>query len=753
MYFDSTPMGLRQMRMDAKIKRVYAEASQDIQAKIDKYNKRYKALDADWQQRVKEGKATKAEYDNWKAGQVFIGKRWESVRDDILHQIHSSNDTSSRIINGEKRAVFIDTVNHAEYSIDKDFDFGLSFNLYDSATLTRILRDDPQILPEVSTDPNRDYAWGRKQITSAITQGIIQGESIPEIGKRIGDKLGSSNQKHMQRLARTAMTSAQNAGRIEAMHNAEEMGIKVQKEWIATLDNKTRDSHQHLDGQVQDVDKPFLSVLGDIMYPGDPDADPANVWCCRCSLGYEYPDYKNQYDQRRARNEEGQNELIDDMTYDQWKASKSGNKQPVTQTATTQATSKPNYYMETYKDDQYDESYRQDKVRYDEVSTELNELLRQMNSSEYREIAKEQEKISRYYTYLNKDISAYDGVKSQEDIRKFINDTWSKVDELQKQIKEAENAWRNYNGPDAFRKEQLHQAYWDLKTENYKKIQDLKDLNDELTKLGFEGVQSIRELQAMGKEGVDKRFEELYNTSSDMSNKQNNLRKEKEEIRKRLDTVYGIESAADAAKVKGIEFVPIQKVDGTFDSKDAISKLCGGDLTNGSCASLAFAYVGRKAGLDILDFRGGKSQSLFATNCDDILQSMETNSGYVTKGEALTHISAGKRALKNVEEGKEYYFACARHAAIVRRNNGKLEFLELQSAYRNGWRDFEEFGSIDKTLGERFGANINGLRGIEKTAYLADADEMAKDERFHKILGYINTKSDAQQKGKAGRER
>ena len=319
MYFDSTPMGLRQMRMDAKIKRIYAEASQDIQAKIDKYNKRYKALDADWQQRVKDGKATKAEYDNWKAGQVFIGKRWESVRDDILHQIHSSNDTSSRIINGEKRAVFIDTVNHAEYSIDKDFDFGLSFNLYDSATLTRILRDDPQILPEVSTDPNRDYAWGRKQITSAITQGIIQGESIPEIGKRIGDKLGSSNQKHMQRLARTAMTSAQNAGRIEAMHNAEEMGIKVQKEWIATLDSKTRDSHQHLDGQVQDVDKPFLSVLGDIMYPGDPDADPANVWCYRCSLGYEYPDYKNQYDQRRARNEEGQNELIDNMTYDQWK--------------------------------------------------------------------------------------------------------------------------------------------------------------------------------------------------------------------------------------------------------------------------------------------------------------------------------------------------------------------------------------------------------------------------------------------------
>ena len=39
-----------------------------------------------------------------------------------------------------------------------------------------------------------------------------------------------------------------------------------------------------LDGQLADVDKPFHSELGDIMYPGDPEADPANVYNCRCTL-------------------------------------------------------------------------------------------------------------------------------------------------------------------------------------------------------------------------------------------------------------------------------------------------------------------------------------------------------------------------------------------------------------------------------------------------------------------------------------
>lgn len=32
------------------------------------------------------------------------------------------------------------------------------------------------------------------------------------------------------------------------------------------------------------MDKPFESELGDIMYPGDPSADPANVYNCRCTI-------------------------------------------------------------------------------------------------------------------------------------------------------------------------------------------------------------------------------------------------------------------------------------------------------------------------------------------------------------------------------------------------------------------------------------------------------------------------------------
>ena len=44
--------------------------------------------------------------------------------------------------------------------------------------------------------------------------------------------------------------------------------------------------------------------------------------------------------------------------------------------------------------------------------------------------------------------------------------------------------------------------------------------------------------------------------------------------------------------------------------------------------------------------------------------------------------------LSTVKEGKEYYFGCGEHGAIVRRQNGKLQYLELQGA--NGDNGFKE---------------------------------------------------------------
>jgi hypothetical protein len=183
-----------------------------------------------------------------------------------------------------------------------------------------------------------------------------------------------------------------------------------------------------------------------------------------------------------------------------------------------------------------------------------------------------------------------------------------------------------------------------------------------------------------------------------------------------------------------------------------ISKLCGGDKTKGSCASLGFAYVGQKAGLDVTDFRGGDSQDVFSRKCVSMLRSFRENGLDVKTGTAKSYIAAGKRVLAEVQEGREYYFECARHAAIVRKVGNELQYLELQSGYQNGWMPFSRYGGIENTLNRRFGAPRSG-RGREVESMMVDVEEMGKNERFTKCLGYINTEADKQKKGAGGHER
>ncbi len=125
-------------------------------------------------------------------------------------------------------------------------------------------------------------------------------------------------------FARTAVTGAQNAGRMERLHEAQDLGIKVKKKWLATLDSRTRDSHADLDGQEVDVDQKFKVVVDghtmEIDYPGDPTAPPELVYNCRCTLTYVYPKYQGQ-GQRRAYNDPDsrESEVISSRTYREWK--------------------------------------------------------------------------------------------------------------------------------------------------------------------------------------------------------------------------------------------------------------------------------------------------------------------------------------------------------------------------------------------------------------------------------------------------
>ena len=206
-----------------------------------------------------------------------------------------------------------------------------------------------------------------------------------------------------------------------------------------------------------------------------------------------------------------------------------------------------------------------------------------------------------------------------------------------------------------------------------------------------------------------------------------------------------LEEVMQLADKVSVEHLAVSELSKTLTEDEIISKVGGGDLTTGSCSSLAFAYAGNKCGFDVLDFRGGVSQGFFSRT-GNIMSIAEKVGGTVAKH--TNDFKKAKDLLKTTQRGKEYYFTCGSHAAIVRRTETGFEYLELQSAYSNGFKPLTE-----SVLKRRFAAKkSHTLYGTkcETKDCIIDIDQLRKDSGFKKLLGYINTAKDKQRKGASG---
>ena len=279
-------------QLGRKIDKTYRQAAREIKQKMQSFWDSHKAISEKMLKDVKDGKITEQDYKDWLRNQVFTGDRWKAKLDEVTKAYREADEKARKLVGDTDKDIFAHAANWQARDTSKAVNGAVSFDMYDRKTVDRLLRDDPKMLPEWKINQKKDYIWNEKRVRNAVTQGIIQGESVYDIGKRLTGELAASNASKMDMFARTAVTGAQNAGRIERLHEAEAMGIKVKKKWLSAHDNRVRDAHADLDGMEVDVDEPFHNELGDIMYPGDPTADPGNIYNCRCTLIYVYPEYQ-----------------------------------------------------------------------------------------------------------------------------------------------------------------------------------------------------------------------------------------------------------------------------------------------------------------------------------------------------------------------------------------------------------------------------------------------------------------------------
>lgn len=248
---------------------------------------------------------------------------------------------------------------------------------------------------------------------------------------------------------------------------------------------------------------------------------------------------------------------------------------------------------------------------------------------------------------------------------------------------------------------------------------------------------------------IQKQYERLAAGSllpENILNYQNKANKLKKQIESSKIDTNKSKTVKQLEKSK-IEYNPVQMLNNNITEEEIIQKISGGDETRGSCSSLALTYIGNKNGLNVLDFRGGESQRFFSTPQNILKMCDELNIQYKMELNYNDNLGA-MNLLNKVEEGNEYYLSTGAHATIVRKLDGRLQYLELQDKTDNGFKQF-----TSQTLKKRFGCKqthtIQGMK-CKARSVLIDLDEFEDKEGFKEILGYINTLENKQLKGVNG---
>lgn len=215
-----------------------------------------------------------------KQKQTIYNTRYQALTKDLAESISKVNQTAAAYINGQLPQIYAVNYNEvakvANKAVTARFAGRTSFELVDAATIKRLSTVEENLLPFRKINGKKDVRWNVAKINAEVTQGILQGESIPNISKRLSNVLDMDKTSAI-RNARTTVTSAENKGRIDMMHYAAEKGVIMKKGWSAANDDRTRSSHAALDGDFVEMDEPFSNGL---MYPGDPDGEPEEVYNC-----------------------------------------------------------------------------------------------------------------------------------------------------------------------------------------------------------------------------------------------------------------------------------------------------------------------------------------------------------------------------------------------------------------------------------------------------------------------------------------
>lgn len=282
-------------KLERRIYQAYREAAAELEEVIRAYFEGFKERDKAQKKLIGQmvnGRAyTEEDYKQWRLAQIGRGERFEALRDRLAERYVKAYEVAIAYVNDDMAKIY---AMNRTYAITSAKDQtagaldGVDFILYDEHAVKRLIMEEPDLMPyypkERAARRGFDLAYGKKQITAAVTSGILQGKGIDKIAKDLMERVPGMLRPSALRAARTAVTEAENAGRQAARDELEKHGVVMGKRWLAANDNRTRHAHASADGQIVKNGDPFTVGGEKLRFPGDESlgASGWNIYNCRC---------------------------------------------------------------------------------------------------------------------------------------------------------------------------------------------------------------------------------------------------------------------------------------------------------------------------------------------------------------------------------------------------------------------------------------------------------------------------------------
>jgi len=212
---------------------------------------------------------------------MFQGVKWRMIRRKIAILLTNVDIEAADLINDALEEAFAAGFNESAYALALT---GIEMWPITVPIVGKLTAEGVIKLNKRTLKKRKATVYNEERAQSAVYSAIIRGIDPEKLRTQLAYSIAHARQNETIASARAIIYGASDTGAYYAGREAERMGIDVEKTWLSIMDMRVRPSHKHLHGVTIPLDEKFKGYHGDLRYPHDPLAPPAEIYNCRCRM-------------------------------------------------------------------------------------------------------------------------------------------------------------------------------------------------------------------------------------------------------------------------------------------------------------------------------------------------------------------------------------------------------------------------------------------------------------------------------------